>query len=69
MTRKNPSIQVIQVILFCIIIIIIMINLSNLFIILGKQHRDIETEEYIADLEAKVSDLDMINKRLKENVT
>jgi hypothetical protein len=45
-----------------------MIRYSNLFIIIGK-HRDIETEEYIADLEAKVSDLDMINKRLKENVT
>ena len=34
----------------------------------GKQFRDIQSEEYIADLEAKLSDLDMINKRLKENV-
>ncbi len=34
----------------------------------GKPFRDIQTEEYVADLEAKLSDLDMINKRLKENV-
>lgn len=34
----------------------------------GKPYRDIETEEYVAELEAKLSDLIMINKRLKENV-
>lgn len=34
----------------------------------GKNGRDIETEEYVSDLESKISDLDMINKRLKENV-
>jgi hypothetical protein len=35
----------------------------------GKRVRDVETEEMVAELNSKVSDLEMQNKRLKENVT
>lgn len=34
----------------------------------GKRVRDVETEELVAELNSKVSDLEMQNKRLKENV-
>ena len=34
----------------------------------GKRVRDIDTEEYIAELQAKIGDLEQQNKRLKENV-
>ena len=35
----------------------------------GKRMRDIDTEELIADLRTKVSELELQNKRLKENVS
>lgn len=34
----------------------------------GKRMRDVDTEEYIAELQAKLSELEQHNKRLKENV-
>ena len=34
----------------------------------AKRMRDVDTEEYLIELESKVSDLEMHNKRLKENV-
>ena len=34
----------------------------------GKRMRDVDTEEYVAELQSKVSDLELQNKRLKENV-
>lgn len=34
----------------------------------GKRMRDVDTEEYLAELQAKCSDLEMHNKRLKENL-
>jgi hypothetical protein len=34
----------------------------------GKQMRDIETEEYVAELESKLSELELQNKKLRENV-
>ncbi len=34
----------------------------------GKQMRDVETEEYVAELESKLSDLELQNKKLRENV-
>ena len=30
--------------------------------------RDVETQDYVVELETKVNDLEMINKRLRENV-
>ena len=30
--------------------------------------RDVDTEEYVAELQSKVSELELQNKRLKENV-
>jgi hypothetical protein len=34
----------------------------------GKRIRDIDTEEYVNELQKKLSDLESQNKRLKENV-
>ena len=34
----------------------------------GKRMRDVDTEEYIAELQTKCSDLEMQKQRLKENV-
>ena len=34
----------------------------------GKRIRDIDTEEYVNELQKKLSDLELHNKRLKENV-
>ena len=34
----------------------------------GKRMRDVETEEYIDELQSKISELELNNKRLKENV-
>ena len=41
---------------------------NNLQNTAGKRMRDVDTEEYVAELQSKVSDLEMQNKRLKENV-
>ena len=34
----------------------------------GKRIRDIDTEEFVNELQKKLSDLELQNKRLKENV-
>ncbi len=36
--------------------------------LVSKQGLDVETQEYVDELEAKVGDLEALNKRLKENV-
>lgn len=41
---------------------------SNLSLNSGKRMRDVDSEELIADLQSKVSELEVQNKRLKENV-
>lgn len=35
---------------------------------IGKRMRDVDSEELIAELQTKCSDLELQNKRLKENV-
>jgi hypothetical protein len=34
----------------------------------GKRMKDVDSEEIISELQSKVSNLEMLNKRLKENV-
>ena len=41
---------------------------SNLSMTSAKRGRDFETEEYISELQEKISELEQQNRRLKENV-
>ena len=42
---------------------------SNISMSSMKRGRDIDTEEFISELQEKISDLEQQNRRLKENVT